>query len=339
MRRGVVLAAVAFVLAAGDGRAASFDCGKPSAPQEKLICGSPELSERDDRLAAAYKAALAQLSEEGQRLLRDQQRAWLEQNRLECGPVGNEDGDAMCLMDAYDERIEGLEHAVTEAGPWRLMRSEERSGARQKPEDPDDAEPTYVGKTMILPRIDAPATAETERLNHAIAAHARELAADADALTNLHVGYQVTLARPELLSIAFYVERYRLGAAHPSDQSDILNLLPGQGRALAAADLFDAKPDWAAFLAMRAFAALKRQAAAEDWPLRALAPQEIGDVATSPARWAFSPAGLVIHFNAEEVTAAAAGDKDVVIPWDDLKPYLAAPPAFAIPPAFSTVAQ
>ena len=60
MRRSRLMsvAASAALFAAGSAQAAgpSFDCGRATAPVEKLICGSPGLSELDTQLATAFRA-------------------------------------------------------------------------------------------------------------------------------------------------------------------------------------------------------------------------------------------------------------------------------------------
>jgi uncharacterized protein len=48
------LLAVFLVLPLATAQAASFDCKKATARIEKTICGDPELSRADERLAAAF---------------------------------------------------------------------------------------------------------------------------------------------------------------------------------------------------------------------------------------------------------------------------------------------
>lgn len=49
--------ALAFLFLSPFAQAASFDCTKASSVSEKLICSTPALSQADDRLAEAYRAA------------------------------------------------------------------------------------------------------------------------------------------------------------------------------------------------------------------------------------------------------------------------------------------
>ncbi|NYT79525.1 DUF1311 domain-containing protein [Alcaligenaceae bacterium] len=78
--------------------AASFDCSKASNKAEILICGVPELSALDVRLAEHYRKARETQSNKS--ILRDAQRAWLKQ-RDQCENLE-------CLRSAYLKRIHEL---------------------------------------------------------------------------------------------------------------------------------------------------------------------------------------------------------------------------------------
>ncbi|MCR0984440.1 lysozyme inhibitor LprI family protein [Roseomonas populi] len=70
MRRLLALLLFACVLAAPPaGRAASFDCARAAAPDERAVCADPRLSELDDLLGAANRQARAEAtSDEAPRL-------------------------------------------------------------------------------------------------------------------------------------------------------------------------------------------------------------------------------------------------------------------------------
>lgn len=90
-RRGApVLAAALLALGlAAPAAAASFDCAKARTPVEKAICSDAELSAQDERLAQAYREALARSPQpEAVRLW---QRHWLAGARAEC------EADVACL--------------------------------------------------------------------------------------------------------------------------------------------------------------------------------------------------------------------------------------------------
>ncbi len=99
MRRTVFFISGLLMLTAA--HAASFDCAKAASRVEKLICSDPQLSQRDEEMNAAYRAALA--DEQHRDEVRRQQRAWLSQ-------LGR-CADAACIMRAYDTRLAVLKGA------------------------------------------------------------------------------------------------------------------------------------------------------------------------------------------------------------------------------------
>lgn len=92
---------IALFLSAPPLDAASFDCTKTATQVEKLICADKEISDLDDRLAAAYKQALDMASnKEG---LKQLQIEWLK-SRDTCK-------DQPCLKARYEARITQLASA------------------------------------------------------------------------------------------------------------------------------------------------------------------------------------------------------------------------------------
>lgn len=75
---------------------ASFDCAKGSSFAERTICTDRRLSELDDKLALAYKNALAKAAEPA--AVRASQRYWLQLIRNRCQ-------DSECLRGAYEARL------------------------------------------------------------------------------------------------------------------------------------------------------------------------------------------------------------------------------------------
>lgn len=95
------IAALGVALFAGAAAAASFPCAKAGTPTEKAICANPAVSALDERLAAAFKAALQRLGTESsdtQTALKADQKAWLAE-RNGCG------ADAACLRTQYERRV------------------------------------------------------------------------------------------------------------------------------------------------------------------------------------------------------------------------------------------
>jgi uncharacterized protein YecT (DUF1311 family) len=79
--------------------AVSFDCKNASTVVERLICSDGELGAVDDAMAAAYKQALAGMSEKD--ILVRYQQAWLKNERGACR-------DRACIKKVYSDRIEEL---------------------------------------------------------------------------------------------------------------------------------------------------------------------------------------------------------------------------------------
>jgi uncharacterized protein len=90
--------------------AAGFDCKTTKAAVERQICKSAELSDLDDALRAAYKAALTHGMDA--KRVRERQRAWL---KLRDGCLSN---TSVCsdVADLYRERIEELKQVAALQG-------------------------------------------------------------------------------------------------------------------------------------------------------------------------------------------------------------------------------
>lgn len=89
------------LFAAGAGHAASFDCAKAKAPDEKAICANLALNDADVRMSTMFEME-TKLVAMGQRdMLRDEQKAWLD-GRAACK------ADIACLTKAYKRRLADL---------------------------------------------------------------------------------------------------------------------------------------------------------------------------------------------------------------------------------------
>ena len=103
---GGILGAAAAVCAPGvlvpAVQAASFDCAKAISADEKAICASRTLSDKDVEMATKYQflRGLFAMGVRGE--MQDQQQRWLEQRKL-CG------SDANCLAGSYQTRIAELD--------------------------------------------------------------------------------------------------------------------------------------------------------------------------------------------------------------------------------------
>ena len=91
--------ALIFLIRNDDCSAASFDCNKAQASDEKLICMSDDLSKKDEDLANKYKFLLANLPDTTQ-IKKDQKNAL--KNRKQCQ-------DRDCLESWFNERQKYLD--------------------------------------------------------------------------------------------------------------------------------------------------------------------------------------------------------------------------------------
>jgi uncharacterized protein YecT (DUF1311 family) len=84
-----------WLLWAGVGQAASFDCKKAASRIEHLICDEPDLNSFDSQLEGAYRGALDRATRPVS--VKNMQLAWLK--RREACP------DVKCMSDAYQQQI------------------------------------------------------------------------------------------------------------------------------------------------------------------------------------------------------------------------------------------
>ena len=105
--------ALAFALPAV-AHAASFDCGRARAPDEKAVCADRPLNDKDVRMSVLYAVNKRTLAMGGRDAIQDQQRQWLTERRR-CG------ANRSCLIRLYDRRLGELEKTterIYHAGPF-----------------------------------------------------------------------------------------------------------------------------------------------------------------------------------------------------------------------------
>ncbi len=94
--------------------AASFDCSKAEAADERAVCADRQLNDEDVEMAVLYTQLKPLLGMGARGDMEDEQAAWLEQ-RAACG------ADRACLGKAYQERIQQLKggsEALSKRGPF-----------------------------------------------------------------------------------------------------------------------------------------------------------------------------------------------------------------------------
>jgi uncharacterized protein len=328
--------------------AQSFDCSKATEPHEKFICANKELSAADKEMAAAYNSVPPQLSAEGKRRLAESQRSWLKYDR-NMSPL-----DADSIAASYRGRIGQLKKNVQTIGPFRFQAITiyyAEPVKKQPGKDEDETQDGLQSFDYTFPQIDSPETAETKRWNRLTEQHIGEMAKDDGAILDLQsltiggkivvkasqpgpdtsIRADIVYASPDVISLLLHTMTYEKGAAHPNQELAGYTVLVKSGRELAASDLFDDQRDWKTALARLVFRKLKADAEHDNADLQAAGPEDILESAADTKRWTITKAGLVVTFSPDEVSSYAAGVREAVIPWQELKPHLKNPTPFPVP--------
>jgi uncharacterized protein len=309
--------------------AQSFDCAKATEPAEKFICANKELSAADKKMAAAFKAAMSQLSDEGKRRLIESQRSWIRYDRN----VAKLDVDE--VKASYTGRIDELEKSISTAGPFRIQAvsiyKADISGKPKPVSASDDSDTSGGSVSYIFPRIESPATPDTERWNRMAEQRVKTMAGEIEPGVDMNVEYSITYASEDVISLSLGAMTYAKGAAHPNHAGAGYIVLLKSGRELRPADLFDPQSKWNSFLARSVYHSLKTQAQEEGWILDVTAPADLAKEVATVSRWTIGAKGLIVSFMPYEVSAYAAGPHDVTISWTDLQPYLNTTLPFPVP--------
>ena len=153
-----------------------------------------------------------------------------------------------------------------------------------------------------------------------------EIADDSLPDSTLDIGYTITLATDDLISIQFDVGTYSRGAAHPNSNSVALNFDVRNGKLLKLADLFTPGAKYLQALSAFAIKDLKRQSK-EKGPDGMLEDETIEDGAGPKAKnfdsWTITKKGLGITFDSYQVAPYAAGPQYVLVPYAALKDLIA----------------
>ncbi len=316
-------------LAIASAGAQSFDCAKATEPAEKFVCANKELSAVDEKMAAAFKAAMAQLSDEGKRRLIESQRSWIKYDRN----VAKLDVDE--IKASYTGRINDLEKSVSTAGPFRVQAVtiyKADISTKAKPvAATGDLDTSGGSVSYSFPRIESPVTPDTERWNRMAEQRVKTMAGEIEPGVDMNVEFSITYASADVISLSLGAMTYAKGAAHPNHAGAGYVVLLKSGRELRAADLFDPQSRWNSFLARSVYHGLKTQAQEEGWSLDVTAPAALAKEVAMVSRWTIGPKGLTVSFMPYEVAAYAAGPHDVTISWTDLKPYLNNTLPFLVP--------
>lgn len=292
------------------------------------VCRHPQLSALDEQVRQALLAKAGDVSDAGAQMLVESQRRWLEAQRAACGVIDPDaalDADQVrCLQSKLRERLAEARTAVQEVAGYtfqsvEVVRAQEVSAAAAAAAglEPEDA-PHAIVRDIRYPRIDNMDTPQAARFNELVRQSPQYALEDQ---TEESVDYEIVYAGPELISVKFETYENTLGSAHPETGARAVTILmTGEGRAIAAADVFRANSGWEAFVTRRAVAALTRSFRDYDFtpPER-----DVRETATKPHLWLVTEAGLTILFPPYSFGGPRVlGGAEVSIPWNDLRPYL-----------------
>jgi hypothetical protein len=138
--------------------------------------------------------------------------------------------------------------------------------------------------------------------------------------SDLSIGYTLSLAQDDLISLDFGVGSYYRGAAHPNSYSETVNFDLKNGNPIKLADLFNPGSKYLQTISSYSIQDLKKQSKNadsmldDDWIQRGAGPD-----AKNYQSWTISKKGLGVNFDAYQVGPYAAGPQHVTIPYSALK--------------------
>ncbi|MBV6753958.1 DUF3298 domain-containing protein [Pseudomonas chlororaphis] len=319
IKRALVMACLIPTIAS----AASFDCDVAHSPLEKAVCADPALSTLDSSIATSYNAALQRLSSDGQTILRDEQRQWLQFVRDICFTPQDASEVGFCLTKRYTDRLKDLSTAAVTIGPYLFSRSDYFSATTL-----DKAGRPYEIHAGA-PRIDAPLSPAIASWNSAMEQKRTIRAVDSDCGSRHGDEYsslEVNYASAKVISVKATDWEYCHGTPHgQGGTTGLTYIIEPRLHTLEAADLFNMDTAWKDFLTSRSYEAIKKKADGTS-----VERDRVERAAINIRGWTLTQDGLLITIDPYAVLAYAFGTTEVIIPWSDLKPFLA--PNAPIPP-------
>ena len=130
----------------------------------------------------------------------------------------------------------------------------------------------------------------------------------------------VMFASVRVISIRISNWEYCHGTPHGHGGTNSFTYLTEPAiRPLEASDLFERGSGWEDFLGRRSYEAIVKKAKGAK-----VDEHHVGNVAVDVHRWTLTKNGLLLTFDPYELLSYARGTTEVVIPWSDLAPFLAA---------------
>ncbi len=299
-------------------------CAKVAGPEAQSVCRISAFSDIENKIAAAYAAALPRLTPAGQTLLAETQDQWVQAVIAGCDAVRNDPARLpACLQQPYAMRLDDLIGSVRTVGGFTFQRVSRYAFAACL--DDPDCETEFGGGYLHAshPQIDAPFNDRTQAWNELVSDKLPPLALQPNVDTTLD--FRIIGVSADMVSVRFDLRE----DAHRSGQGGtfayLLNVLLSDGRQVEPQDLFAAGVPWQAYLVGRTVPLLGGTLSG------GASPVAVSDIVADPARWAFTPAGLSILFRPSDLGFSEDAPMQIVIPWADLKPYLRDPLPFSLP--------
>lgn len=149
-----------------------------------------------------------------------------------------------------------------------------------------------------------------------------ETPGESEQSSDLGIGYIVSLARDDLVSIEFSIGSYCRGAAHPNSFTEVLNYDVKAGKVLKLDDLFKPGSKYLQTISSYCIKDLKKQSKVRG-PDSMLEDDTIESGAAADAKnyqnWRISRKGLGISFDPNQIAPYAAGPQSVFVPYSALK--------------------
>ena len=295
-----------------------------ACPQTSVLCRDPRLAALREQMKSALSKAAADVSDQGARLLAQNQNEWLEAQRVSCGvPAGATTLTAdqhTCVRGAIADRLKKAAEAVEKVGPFTFQRVEVNTAAKADANAlaATPGAPDTITQEIAFPRIDGDSPA-IKKFNELVAQRPRFSKADA---TNETTKYDIAFAGPELISVKFDYYDYSVGAAHPNTDDKAINFNMKTMAPLRATDVFKQGSGWENVLAKKGADGVTKVLKAFDDSLPATEPAELRAAVSDPSKWAITDKALVLLFSEEDMGSHALGSHEVAVPWTELKAYL-----------------
>ena len=138
--------------------------------------------------------------------------------------------------------------------------------------------------------------------------------------SDLGIGYTISMATDNLMSVEFEIGGYYSGAAHPNSHSEVLNFDLKSGKTLRLMDLFKPGAKYLQTISAYCVKDLKRQSKEKDLLLDdSTIASGAGPDQKNFKSWTIMRKGLAITFDAYQVGPYAAGPQTVLVPYAYLK--------------------